>query len=794
MFARPAAPAPAAGMTGIEPGPRGQDAAAIVIQGDLNCDTAVNAVDSLQILRSATQLSISAGCLADGGDVNCDSTINTEDALLLLRYAGGLSVQAPDGCATIGEVVTPEAAAHALAQRIVHPVSLLAEVHSVEQALSRAGVASGTFGQILVPARDPATPEVDLPAGVLNLALEANGGTLYRMTAADFGQMLADFRWPFADGAPPGEQVVAMLTALINGAHESPDDPVSFGALLLDELAKLKDPSLDLTAGTPAPEDVRLNLLDLKLVSSLFDRVSIKSAPPAAAAPADADPCSDAKKWISGATGPFGGEVYGLSTGQTGPALVERGLEAAGVSNQNAGNVGKGLAALSIASKIWKLVEFYSTAQVNVTTHDGPKIVHKALDSEPPQLRIFDADAGVSDADWQEYVNSFDDISQETNRAVRDCLNEFGLSVPADLGEIARDAESWKIEWSVYAGVNSRNERNAYWTESEQDPGGSRHLGKWQTTLKKVSDYSAGASFWVDIGTERQSDHPGPQKLDDVNVCADVISATPPNLQTFFNATQGILGLVDAIVELGAGWLQTVAPPHACSVLGVTWHEKCASAPQSADAETSPASQAQRGETVSIEAITSLDELPCAWEGTATATYTESNMAVDLTTTVTASGLRFERDALTYGNGVSYHAVAGQVSWTLSGSALPDCTYSGSGTYSASANNSSPDPYAREAHIVIWEEGGGAPRYEGQGQTFTEPMALLSCSEFSVEVPASGANMWFYAPEEGAFRLEADGSMTGSFSTGVGPDGEQTAWQWNLHAAECQPSPEPVCQ
>ena len=51
-------------------------AAANPTQGDVTCDGAVNAVDSLQILRSVAGLGTSAACMADAGDVNCDSAVN----------------------------------------------------------------------------------------------------------------------------------------------------------------------------------------------------------------------------------------------------------------------------------------------------------------------------------------------------------------------------------------------------------------------------------------------------------------------------------------------------------------------------------------------------------------------------------------------------------------------------------------------------------------------------------------------------------------------------------------------
>ena len=82
-------------------------AAADPAQGDVTCDSAVNSIDSLQILRSVAGLSTSAACLADAGDVNCDGAVNSVDSLRILRYVAELSNTTPDGCAAIGDPLAP---------------------------------------------------------------------------------------------------------------------------------------------------------------------------------------------------------------------------------------------------------------------------------------------------------------------------------------------------------------------------------------------------------------------------------------------------------------------------------------------------------------------------------------------------------------------------------------------------------------------------------------------------------------------------------------------------------------
>ena len=76
------------------------------LQGDVTCDSNVNSVDSLQILRSVAGLSTNAPCMATAADVNCDSAVNSVDSLRILRFVAGLPNSTPDGCTSIGEALT----------------------------------------------------------------------------------------------------------------------------------------------------------------------------------------------------------------------------------------------------------------------------------------------------------------------------------------------------------------------------------------------------------------------------------------------------------------------------------------------------------------------------------------------------------------------------------------------------------------------------------------------------------------------------------------------------------------
>jgi hypothetical protein len=82
--------------------------------GNVDCNSAVNSIDALKVLRHSAALSVAQNepCMDVGlvigggqvmGDVNCSDpdAVNSIDALLILRASAGLSTSIPQGCPTI---------------------------------------------------------------------------------------------------------------------------------------------------------------------------------------------------------------------------------------------------------------------------------------------------------------------------------------------------------------------------------------------------------------------------------------------------------------------------------------------------------------------------------------------------------------------------------------------------------------------------------------------------------------------------------------------------------------------
>ncbi len=69
--------------------------------GDVDCDSDVDSVDALLVLRDAAGLPHQGGCAA-AGDVDCDGDEDTVDALFILRHVAALPTSLPQGCGPIG--------------------------------------------------------------------------------------------------------------------------------------------------------------------------------------------------------------------------------------------------------------------------------------------------------------------------------------------------------------------------------------------------------------------------------------------------------------------------------------------------------------------------------------------------------------------------------------------------------------------------------------------------------------------------------------------------------------------
>jgi hypothetical protein len=74
----------------------------VSVSGDVDCDSNVNSLDALRVLRGTAGLPQPGACFAASADVNCSGVVTAIDALLVLRHAAGLPVALPQDCPPIG--------------------------------------------------------------------------------------------------------------------------------------------------------------------------------------------------------------------------------------------------------------------------------------------------------------------------------------------------------------------------------------------------------------------------------------------------------------------------------------------------------------------------------------------------------------------------------------------------------------------------------------------------------------------------------------------------------------------
>jgi hypothetical protein len=392
-----------------------------------------------------------------------------------------------------------------------------------------------------------------------------------------------------------GDKLLAMLAVWVREAAADPVNPRSFTPLFLAEMARLQDPPVDLLGsafarpgrgegppvdlrGAPRSAQLRLTLLEVQLMAAAFNR-----GPGAAAStPADRppfgragvvpasfgafqDPCAILKeamegigRRLGGQTGAaVGGGVGGVATSEIAGAALDKAVRS--IAETGADDFGSAMSAVGSAAKIAKLAAFYADAQIAVTVE--PKSIHKPLGAT--ELVGFTATAGISDEDWEEYERQVGPTGSDVDRAARDCLDSLGMPKFTNASDLAKEAEDWLVEWRLVEG----SPPHAYYSLRTNDfflP------GRGAMKLRRSGRNSASALFVVDIRPEEK--HSGRVVRAYVSARASLDAAGMPSLGTLVNPVKGVLGLIDSLVELGAGWLHYMNMPKAYGTVEVEYH------------------------------------------------------------------------------------------------------------------------------------------------------------------------------------------------------------------------------
>jgi|GEM_PF-6958709 hypothetical protein len=458
-------------------------------------------------------------------------------------------------------------------------ISLAEAFEATQEILARGGIAVGDMQNTFVRPYSPASSLVFTPREVLQLAEEARSGpSVWRMDLGEFGQMLGDLGWPSApDGKTPGEQLAALLFAWNAEAAKNPHDPENFTPLFLLAMAQHRVPNVDFSTGIVAPENIRLSLLEVALFVAAFDHLippqktsalsilHLASLLPAA----QISPCKPFQDSLFGrlAYEGVGGSLLQWVAGKA----LEKGLEAAGISEWGQDKIGKAMFAVGMFSRVMRALLITAYVRIGVSI-EGDNPVHKPPEGEQ-RRKTFHAQAGIPPQDWQTYQEQF---GKSFHDALRECLSWLGVSTYT-LDDLMNEMDTWAVEWRLEAG----SPEHARWSPDQQIVPGQVHQGYWRTNLIRsgTGDVVGKSTFVVEVRNEKEKDHPGVLLEAPVKACAYLDVAQPPTFNTFFQAgAGGLAGAADSVVELLTGMMQKLAKPKDCQDLQVTYHTDCITA------------------------------------------------------------------------------------------------------------------------------------------------------------------------------------------------------------------------
>jgi hypothetical protein len=194
----------------------------------------------------------------------------------------------------------------------------------------------------------------------------------------------------------------------------------------------------------------------------------------------------------------------------------------------------------------------------------------------------------------------------------------------------------------------------------------------------------------------------------------------------------------------------------------------------------------------SAAAAESTTELPCAYEGTASATHDVLGTGV-LTYTTTASDLRFERKPNpAHPGGATYELVSGTVTVQVTGEA-GDCTISGGYTIAGPMDDG---VHIFGGFIAVDAENNKYAAAGGVGD-YEEHVFIYCPDQPPVNLGTVG-HLWVRTtnalPPIPDRSFTPEDPLQGSFDTAGLPLGWTSHYEWSFDPIFCSPSPQPVCQ
>lgn len=429
-------------------------------------------------------------------------------------------------------------------------------VKAVMEVLARAGIATGSRSGLIQEAVAPTLPIKALDTEVYALAEEARGTKVFgaRLTLGELGQMLQQVGWDVPVWIEPGQALADALALMVKEAQANPELPHSFVPLFLQEMAKQRSPSVDLT-GKVNPNWVPISTLEAQLLLAHHARgnesyalevatgLSRWLSPNVAHA---ATPCSDMMDGL-GDFKPFAS--YGLD--KLGGIPADAIYDKLGIPMVKLSHIG-------IALKLVKMVGMMVTDLVKFTVVAEDK-VHYSHD--PENLHDFGFEAVV--------LLDIDKLKSpvgEFGTVVADCMATMGYNMPNTYDSLMKAAKDWKVFWYVdglkeHATVNEKRSKFDF---------------RVPTVGSKVKQAADRFIAWiaVDMAPEEAPCNVGPLGKSEMRMKAELDTSQAVDPATLLKVIQpDMAGVPEALADVLAEWFKKWTPQKASSTVNVEWHK-----------------------------------------------------------------------------------------------------------------------------------------------------------------------------------------------------------------------------
>lgn len=451
--------------------------------------------------------------------------------------------------------------ASSMADAVLADTDFAATLAATMDVLAEGGISTAFADTVTRQGKAPASSLTAWPTGAISMAVEASERrSTYTFTLTELALQLADYGFPYPDGARPTDFWLTALADWYAAAEADVDAPDSFAVLFIAAMNQKQDPRANIASGVENPDLIRFSLLELELLVAAFERVSTIPSGPALTL-RSASPCSDLIKQ-TGLLGQAGGIAGAEITGK----VIEAGFEQL-LGAGEASNASNTMSALGILSKLNKLAEQFRHGGIKLEV-DGANPVAKPLRTEPNKQGSLTATVGV-DAEKLSEVEAAKGGAQasEQQQQAQDCLGSLGIPTPADIRDVANDAENWRVSWSIIAGGGSQ----VVWS-----PGQTWDINlRTEKKVTRASDSTAESKVSFDIFPQTSRADVGNLRTRKAVFKVQLRRGSVPQAGTAWGAGKAgfaaaaanpiaaALGLTDASVDILGGWLLEAFSPSA---------------------------------------------------------------------------------------------------------------------------------------------------------------------------------------------------------------------------------------